>query len=110
MIRIIILNSLRDEIWKTFKRDSMKVYALIATLERNPNRGKVLGHAGGMSLRELRYKGYRFYFIVDGHKLILFNAGKIRELLIRFIKMSKKDNQQSTIDEIKRMLEFTEKE
>jgi len=105
MIKIIILNTLRDEIYKTFKNDSLKIYALIERLESNPQKGNVLGHIGTMSIRELKYKSFRFYFIVDGHKLILFNKGKIKELLIRFIRMSKKNNQQKTIEEIKTILQ-----
>jgi len=84
---------------------TLKIYALIERLESNPQKGNVLGHIGTMSIRELKYKSFRFYFIVDGHKLILFNKGKIKELLIRFIRMSKKNNQQKTIEEIKTILQ-----
>lgn len=104
MIKIIIINSLRDEIWKTFKRDSLKIYSLIEELKQNPNKGKVLGHVGNISIRELKYKGFRFYYVLDGHKLNLFNKDKVQELLIRFIKMSNKNKQQKTIDEIKLIL------
>lgn len=108
MIKIIILNSLRNDIYKVFKKDSLKIYSLISELEQNPKKGKILGHAGNMDIREIRYKTYRFYFIVDGHKLILFDKGKIEELLIRFVRMSKKNNQQKVIDEIKLMLKRIE--
>ena len=33
MISIVILNSLRDEIYKTFKKDSLKIYGLIDKLK-----------------------------------------------------------------------------
>ena len=52
----------------------------------------------------MRYKTFRFYFILDGAQLSLFNAEEIKELLIQFIKMSKKNDQQKTIDEIKEIL------
>ncbi|MGV8150314.1 MAG: hypothetical protein ACP5NV_01160 [Candidatus Woesearchaeota archaeon] len=105
MIKIIILNKLRDEIYKNFKKDSLKIYSLIEQLNSSPEKGKILGHVGNMSIRELKYKDYRFYFIVDGHKLYLFSKGQIEELLVRFVRMSKKNNQQKTIDEIKKILE-----
>jgi hypothetical protein len=105
MINIIVLNKLRDEIYKTFKKDSLKVYNLIGSLKTNPQKGNVLGHVGNMSIRELKYQNYRFYFTVDGHKLYLFSKGQIEELLIRFIRMSTKNRQQKTIDEIKQILE-----
>ncbi|MBN2142390.1 hypothetical protein JW711_03595 [Candidatus Woesearchaeota archaeon] len=104
MIKIIVLHSLRDEIYKTFKKESLKVYSLMEALKANPSKGKVLGHVGSVSIRELKYESFRFYFILDGHRLILFSKGKIEELLIRFVKMSKKNHQQKTIDEIKAIL------
>ncbi len=105
MIKIIILNSLRNEIFKKFKKDSNKIYTLIDELKSNPNKGKILGHIGNISIRELKYKTFRFYFILDGYKLNLFNKDKLEELLIKFIAMSKKNNQQKTVDGIKSILE-----
>lgn len=104
MIKIIIINSLRDEIFRIFKQESLKIYSLIRGLEQNPNKGKVLGHVGSISIRELKYKSFRFYYILDGHKLDMFNRDKLKELLIKFIRMSKKNNQQKTIGEINTLL------
>lgn len=105
MIKVIILNRLRDEIYKTFKKDSSKIYSLIEDLQTSPSKGKILGAVGNMSIREIKYKNFRFYFIVDGHKIYLFNKDQIDELLIRFVRMSNKNNQQKTIDEIKFILQ-----
>ncbi|MFC1722885.1 hypothetical protein ACFL0V_01995 [Nanoarchaeota archaeon] len=104
MIKIIIVRSLRNELLKKLKKDSLKVYKLIGELKSNPNKGKSLGHVGHISIRELKYKTFRFYYILDGHKLNLFNRDQLKELLIKFIAMSKKNNQQETIDEIKAIL------
>ena len=106
MINIIITNNLKTEAYKTFKKDSMRVYSLIETLRKNPNKDRVLGHVGHMSIRELRYKNFMPYFILDGRRLDLFNKDKIKELLIKFIAMSKKHNQQRTIGEIKDILKL----
>ena len=89
MIQVIVLNKLRDEIYKTFKNESLKIYNLIDDLQTNPEKGKVLGHVGNMSIRELKYRDYRFYFILDGHKLYLFTKNQTEDLLIRFVRMSK---------------------
>jgi len=105
MIKVIILNRLRDEIYKKFKKESLKVYQLLEELQTTPEKGKVLGHVGNMSIREIKYKNFRFYFIIDGHKLTLLGKKEINELLIRFVRMSNKNNQQKTIDEIKIILE-----
>jgi len=104
MIKIVILNSLRDELFKAFKKYSLKVYSLIEELKESPNKGKVLGHIGNISIRELKYKHFRSYFILDGCKLNIFNRNKIEELLIKFIKMSKKHNQKKTIGEMRIIL------
>lgn len=104
MIIIKILNSLRNEIFKTFKKDSLKIYSLIEELKNNPNKGRILGHVGNISIRELKYSSFRFYFILDSYKLYLFNKNELEKLLIQFIQMSKKNNQQKTIVEIKQIL------
>ncbi|MFP4656119.1 MAG: hypothetical protein ACLFNK_00900 [Candidatus Woesearchaeota archaeon] len=105
MIRIIVLNSLRNEILKNLKQEATKVYSLIDQLKENPNKGKTLGNVGGILIKELRFKSFRFYFVVDGNELALFNKGKLEDLLIKFIEMSKKNNQQSTIERIRKILE-----
>ena len=104
MIKVVILNKLRDEIYKTFKKNSLKVYSLMEELQTHPQKGKVLGHVGSISIRELKYGSYRLYCVLDGHRLFLFTRDQTVELLIRFVAMSKKHNQQQTIDEIKRIL------
>ena len=105
MIKIIILNNLRNEIFKTFKKKSLEIYSLIEELQSNPNKGKTLGHVGNIRIKELKYLGFRFYFILDSYKLYLFNRNQIKDLLIKFIRMSKKNNQQKTIDKIRRILQ-----
>ena len=103
-IKIIILNRLRNDIFKTFKKDALKVYSLIEELNQNPNKGKILGHVGSISIRELKYKSFRFYFILDAYKLSLFNNSELKELLVKFIEMSKKNNQKKMIQEIRFIL------
>ena len=106
MIKIFVLHSLRDEIYKKFKKESVKIASLMEELKNNPNKGKTLGHVGHISIRELKYKTFRFYYILDGYKLSLYNKEQIKELLIKFVKMSKKNDQQYAIDEIKKILKI----
>lgn len=104
MVNIIIVESLYEEIEKTFKREVSKVFKLMRSLEDNPKKGKPLGTVGGIVIKELRYRNYRFYFIIDGNKLKCFDEKALVDLLIRFVRMSDKKRQQDTIDEIKRIL------
>ena len=83
----------------------MKIYSLIDELKTNPNKGKKVGKVGSILIKELKYKTFRFYYILNGYELSLFNSNRLKDLLIKFIKMSEKNNQQKTIEEIKEILE-----
>jgi hypothetical protein len=104
MAKVEILKSLLQEIDKKFKNKSIEVLTYIKTLEKSPQKGKLLGSIGNIVIKELRYKGFRFYFLVDGHKLKALNQDELVDLLLRFVRMSNKKYQQKIIDEIKHIL------
>lgn len=104
MVQVEIVPSLEEAIHKHFKAESIEVLQYLKTLEDSPNKGKALGHVGGIIIKELKYQGFRFYFITDAHKLRLFTAEALAELLVRFVRMSDKKDQQATIEEIKYIL------
>jgi len=102
--KVEIVQSLLDEIKKKFKGESHKIIDLLETLEENPHKGKSVGQVGGLLVKELKYGSFRFYFIVDGNKLKIFSKEELTDLLIKFVRMSSKNNQQKVIDEIKYIL------
>ncbi len=104
MAKVEIVRSLFEEIQKKFKGEAHEVIDLLETLENNPYKGKSLGHVGEIVIKELKYKNFRFYFITDGFKLKIMDKEKLVDLLIRFVKMSDKKEQQKTIDEIRKIL------
>jgi hypothetical protein len=104
MAKVIILKQLEEEINKKFKGESVEIFELMYSLEENPNKGKLLGSVGGIIIKELKYKSFRFYFITDGYKLKIFDEDNLTDLLIRFVRMSNKKDQQETIDEIRNIL------
>lgn len=104
MARVTIAESLKNEILKKFKEESKIIFKQMNSLAENPHKGKELGHVGGIVIKELRYKNFRFYFITDGYKLKIMDESKLIDLLIRFVRMSDKKDQQRTIDEIKKIL------
>ena len=106
MARVIIIETLKNEILKKFKKDSKKVFKLLKSLEKNPKKGKLIGVTAGLTIKELKYKSFRFYFITDGFKLKCLNKNNLIDLLIKFIRMSDKKSQQKTINEIKRILQI----
>lgn len=102
--QVSIAESLKDEILKKFKEESKKIFKQMYSLKESPNKGKLLGNVGGILIKELKYGPYRFYFITDGHKLKLMNESNLINILIRFVRMSDKKEQQKVIDEIKGIL------
>src|SRR3989344_1995075 len=104
MAKVQIIRSLFEEIQNKFKSESHKIIDLIESLENNPHKGKLLGSVGGIVIKEIKYKSFRFYFIADGYKLKFFDEQKLVDLLIRFVRTSDKKDQQETINEIKKIL------
>ena len=104
MAKIEIIGSLTKEIQKKFKGESNEIISLLRTLEQNPHKGKFLGQVGGIVIKELKYKSFRFYFIVDGHKLKIYSREELANLLIKIVRMSDKKSQQKTLNEIKNIL------
>ena len=104
MAKVKIVPGLFKEIQDKFKGEAHKIIDLLETLETNPHKGKLLGNIGGIAIKELRYKGFRFYFITDGFKLKAMDELTLVNLLIKFVRMSDKKSQQKAIDEIKDIL------
>ena len=104
MAKVEIIESLFKAIEKKFKGEAHKIIDLLETLEENPKKGKPIGQIGGIVIKELRYKKFRFYFLVDGYKIKVFDKEHLIDLLIKFVRMSDKKSQQKTIEEIKHVL------
>lgn len=104
MAQVEIVESLSEEIDKKFKHESVHVLQYLKSLESAPNKGKLLGTVGGIVIKELKYKNFRFYFITDGYKLKCLGQKELTELLLKFVRMSDKNHQQKTINEIKHIL------
>jgi len=104
MAKIEIVESLFEQIKSKFKEESHKVLDLLESLKDNPKKGKILGSVGGILIKELKYKNFRFYFLVDGFRLKIMSIAELIDLLLRFVRMSDKKYQQQTIDEIKKIL------
>ena len=104
MAKVIILEDLKKEVWKKFKGESIEVFRLMKTLEENPKKGKLLGMISGIAIKELKYKSFRFYFLVEENRLNILDEESLKDLLIKFVRMSDKKEQQKTINEIRAVL------
>lgn len=104
MAKVEIAPSLFNEIQKKFKGESHKIIDLLETLKENPHKGKLIGNIGGIVIKELKYKSFRFYCLTDGNKLKILDKSYLTDLLIKFVRMSDKKSQQKVINEIKVIL------
>ena len=104
MAQVEVIPSLYEEIRKKFKHQSVEVLEHLKSLESSPHKGKLLGNVSGIVIKELKYEGFRFYFVTDGFKLQCYDQEKLVNLLLRFVRMSDKNQQQQTIKEIKHVL------
>jgi hypothetical protein len=102
--KVILTLELEKRINKIFKSESVKIISLILSLEENPKKGKDLGSVGGVTVKEIKYNKFRFYFITDGYKVKFLSIGELNDLIIKFVRMSEKKDQQKTINEIKTIL------
>ena len=105
MVKVEIVESLYNEILKRFKKESVTVLQHLKSLEESPKKGKVLGAVGNILVKELKYKGFRFYFLCDGFKVKCLSKEELTDLLMRFVRMSDKRHQQEAIDDIKTILQ-----
>jgi len=104
MAKVVITSELEEEINNKFKHESIEVFSLLYTLIDNPCKGKELLHVGKLLVKEIRYKNFRFYFITDGFKIKFLKATELQDLIIKFVRMSDKKDQQKVIEEIKHIL------
>ena len=104
MVRVIITRKLEEEINKIFKKQSIEIFESFRDLEKSPHKGKIVGQVNNIVVKELKRDNYRFYFITDGFKLKLLKQEELNDLLIKFVRMSDKKDQQKVIDKIKEIL------
>lgn len=104
MAKVEIDINLKNEVLKKFKHESKEIFRQMQSLEENPHKGKMLGEVGGIVIKEIKYASFRFYFVTDGFKLKIMDQSKLVDLLIKFVRMSDKKDQQKTINEIKKIL------
>ncbi len=105
MAKVEIVRSLILEIKKKFNRsEANKIIDLIHTLENHPKKGKMLGVVGGIIIKEIKYRNFRFYFFADGYKLKFFSVEELTDMLLRFVRMSDKKHQNEIIEQIREIL------
>lgn len=72
--------------------------------ETTPSEGDLVATVANIVIREKRLKTFRFYFILDEAKKHVVTEDELKEFIITFVALSKKNNQQDVIDKLKRDL------
>ncbi|MFC1649050.1 hypothetical protein ACFL1B_06385 [Nanoarchaeota archaeon] len=105
MTKVLITEFLFKKIQKRFRTvEANEIIDKLESLEKNPQRGDILSNVGGFVIKEVKHKKFRFYCITDGHILKFGTNDELANLLIKFVRMSEKKDQQKTIDNIKSVL------
>ena len=109
MVIVRIDNELVKKLEKKFNKKELKeLKTQFTSLTENPFQGDLIGSFGNFVLKEKKYKTFRFYFIHSHKILIIKDLEEIKDEIIRFIEMSKKNNQQQVIDKLKKLLKTLE--
>jgi len=105
MVIVRIDKSLVKKLEKRFNKKELKeLKKVFLSLEENPYQGDLLYTFGNFVLKEKKYKTFRFYFLHSRKILIIKDIEKLKDEIIRFIEMSKKNDQQRVIDKLKAMM------
>ena len=105
MARVIITKALFLSIKKKFSRvEAKQILDSFETAGKNPHKGKAFGNVAGIVIKELKRQKHRFYFITDGHVLKAGTEDELANLLIKFVSMSEKKDQQKIVEGIKSVL------
>ncbi|MCF7798283.1 hypothetical protein K9M74_00095 [Candidatus Woesearchaeota archaeon] len=104
MVIVRIDTTLVKKLEKQFnKKELHEIKKLFLSLQDNPYQGDLLYAFGNFILKEKKYKTFRFYFIHSRKILLIKDVKALQDEIIRFIELSKKNNQQHVIDKLKEM-------
>ncbi len=66
-----------------------------------PSDGDFVALIANIVVREKRLKSFRFYFIVKDEQKQVVSTEELKNMIIKFVALSKKNNQQQVIDKLK---------
>ncbi len=105
MAKVFFTDFFIKELSKKFsEEEGNRILDLLQTLEENPKKGKDIGNIGKIAIKEMRYNKFRFYFVTDGYKIKFLKTAELKNLIIKFVRMSEKKDQRKVIEDIKKVL------
>jgi len=104
MAKVLVDSKLVIKIDKKFRNKSLEVISWLRELEKNPKKGDLLRRVDNTAIKEIKFRGFRFYFIVNNYRIKVLKIEELTEELIKFVEMSNKQDQNRVIDKIERRL------
>jgi hypothetical protein len=92
------------EFIKNLKKVVSKTEAITTLRKLNttsPSEGDFVANIGTITIREKRLKTFRFYFINKNDLKHVISREELKDFLIKFVALSKKNNQQEVINKLK---------
>ena len=98
MARVLVSPPLVNKIRKKFGTNTKKIFKAIKKLEENSDSGKLLARVGRIKIKEIRYENvFRLYFLTNEELVKILDKNDLRDILIKFVAMSKKGKEQQEI-------------
>jgi len=104
MAKVIVDSELIVKIDKKFKNKSLEVISWLRDLEQNPKKGDFLRCVDNIAIKEIKFRGFRFYFIVNNYRIKILKIEELVDEQLKFVGMSNKNNQDKEIDKIEKRL------
>ena len=90
---------------KTRQTEAKEIVKIL--MKTKPTDGDYLALVKNVLIRERKLKTFRFYFVQQNDKVEIMTKEEISDRILKFVALSKKNNQQDIIDKLKKeLLEF----
>ena len=90
---------------KTSQTEAKEIVKIL--MKTKPTDGDYLALVKNVLIRERKLKTFRFYFVQQNDKVEIMTKEEISDRILKFVALSKKNNQQDIIDKLKKeLLEF----
>lgn len=100
MVVVEFSEGFEKELKKNFsKKDAISTVKKL--IQTKPTDGDYLTSVGNIILKEKRQNSFRFYYVQRLEETRFLSKEELKDFLIKFIALSKKNNQQKVIDKIK---------
>ena len=76
-------------------------YVVLNLAKTKPTDGDFVSVVADVLLKEKRLKSFRFYFVQENQKIQFLSKEELKQHVLQFIALSKKNNQQDIIDKLK---------